>query len=215
MTSLASAVPPPAVSAPRRTPWRALAVWLVAVSAVSLCVAVPYMVVSAFRLERDASRLRDSVTGAFSAGSEPGWSRIVEVSVGRGTFGLARFVTQFTPVPPEARQALRAARSASVGVYQWRGADLAAMRSRMAGAPTEIRVGGRDWTRVVTVRDGGESVVVLTPSDASEGDLVELCVLVLADEHLVVVNARVDPEPLSDLVQPRLRELSRDLHHSI
>jgi len=196
-------------TAPRRTPWRALIVWMVGVSVVSMLVAVPYMVVSSLRLERDTVRLRDAVTGAFSGGdATDGWSRRIEVRLGGCTFGLMRLVTRFMDLPDEARHALRAARSASVGVYQWHGADVEATRRMMAGGSGSVHVGGRKWTRVVSVRDGDESVVVLTPAtDDAEADTLELCVVVLAEGELVVVSVEVDPQPLSDLVQPHLREL--------
>lgn len=213
MTTTLSSVP---ATAPRRSPWRAIFVWFACVSVVSMLVAVPYALVNSLRLERETARLRDAVTGAFSDGMADGWSKRVEVRVGSCTFGLVRWVAQFTDLPVEARQALRAARSASVGVYQWRGADLDALRRRMADGSTAIRVGGRDWTRVVCVRDGDESVVVLTPlTDADEPDTLELCVVVLAEGELVVVNVEVDPLPLSDLIQPHLREIRREVHDAV
>lgn len=195
-------------TAPRRTPWRALIVWIVGVSVVSMLVAVPYMVVSSLRLERETIRLRDAVAGVAGVNAIDGWSRRIEVRLGGCTFGLARLVTRFIDLPDEARHALRAARSASVGVYQWRGADVEATRRMMSGGSGSVHVGGREWTRVVSVRDGDESVVVLTPvTDEAGADTLELCVIVLAEGELVVVSVEVDPQPLSDLVQPHLREL--------
>lgn len=204
----------PGISSParvRRGPWRALLVWSIAVSAVTMVVAVPYAMVNAFRIERDAACIRDAVTGEEVVGTDCGWSRRVEVRVGGCILGLARLIAGCTDLPAEARHALRAARSASVGVYQWRGADLAAMHRQM-GATVPVRVGGRDWVRVVSVHDGSESVVVLTPAcPEGAGDTLELCVVVLADSELVVVSVEVDPQPLVDLVQPHLRDLRREI----
>jgi len=200
---------------PRRSPWRALAVWFVAVGAMSLVIAAPVLFVKSLRLERETVHLRDAVIGEFAGRAMDGWSPRVEVRLGGTAFGLARVLTQFADLPDEARQVLRAARSASVGVYQWRGADLAAMRERMSGGSPVIEIGGRSWTRVVSVRDGDESVVVLTPvTDADDLAVLEVCVVVLAEGELVVVSVDVDPAPLSELVQPHLRELSRELDAS-
>jgi hypothetical protein len=86
----------------------------------------------------------------------------------------------------------------------------------MAAGSGAIRVGGREWTRVVSVRDGEESVVVLTPvTDDDDPSTLELCVVVLADGELVVVAVEVDPQPLSDLVQPHLREMRREVHDAV
>lgn len=216
MTSSISETPAAAPAAVRRSPWRALIVWLVGVSVVSMVVAVPYMVVSSLRLGRDTVRLRDAVVGALSGPVMEGWSPLVEVHLGGCAFGLGRLVASCTELPDEAIQALRAARSASVGVYQWRGADLDAMRRHMAGGSGSIRVGRREWTRVVSVRDGDESVVVLTPvTDDDDPDTLELCVVVLAEDELVVVSVEVDPQPLSDLVQPHLRELRHEVSDAV
>ncbi len=213
---MTSSIPGHTPAAPRRAPWRALIVWMVGVSVVSLLVAVPYMVVSSLRLERETVRLRDAVAGVAGVNAIDGWSRRIEVRLGGCTFGLARLVARFVDLPDEARHALRAARSASVGVYQWRGADVEATRRMMAGGSGSIHVGGREWTRVVSVRDGDESVVVLTPvTGDADVDTLELCVVVLAEGELVVVSVEVDPQPLSDLVQPHLRELRCEVRDSM
>ncbi|MBE2212620.1 MAG: hypothetical protein IAE82_02020 [Opitutaceae bacterium] len=216
MSTSPSFTPTPAPTAPRRSPWRAMIVWFVGVSVASMLVAVPYLVVSSLRLERETVRLRDAVVGSLSGHAMEGWSPRIEVRLGTCAFGLARLVTRCADLPDEARQALRAARSASVGVYQWRGADIAAMRRHMAGGQSVVRVGGREWTRVVCVRDGDESVVVLTPvTDDDDPSTLELCVVVLADGELVVVAVEVDPQPLSDLVQPHLRDLRGEVHDAV
>lgn len=205
----------PATAAPRRSPWRALVVWLVAVSAVTAVVAVPYALINALRLEPGTGELRDAVTGAF-AGDAAGWSRHVEVRVGSCAFGLARLVARCVDMPEEARHALRAARSASVGVYQWRGADLDAMRRTMADAASSIRADGRSWIRLVNVRTGDESVVVLTPEHADpEADVLELCVVVLAKGELVVVSVEIDPRPLGDLIAPHLRAARCEIEDAV
>ncbi len=207
---------PPFALPPQRSPLRAFIVWLVAVSFACALVAVPYAVFTSFRLEHDTKLLRDAVAGAFSGGGEPGWSRTVEVRVGGCVLGLARAVAAFADVPEEARHALRAARCASVGVYQWRGADLEDVRRRMTGTGGPIRVEGRDWARVVSVRTGGESVVVLTPADAgADAGALELCVVVLAEGQLVVVSVEVDPEPVAELVRPHLRQMRHEAEDAV
>lgn len=205
MTSSSSEIP---AAATRRSPWRALIVWFIAVSAVSLFVAVPCMVLNSLRLDRDTVRLRDAVVGSLSGPAMQGWSPQVEVHLGGCVFGLARLVARCADLPDEAAHALRAARSVSVGVYQWRGADIDAMRRHMAGGSGSMRVGGREWTRVVSVRDGDDSVVVLTPvTDDDAVATLEFCVVVLSEGELVVVSGEVDPRPLGDLVRPHLRGL--------
>lgn len=202
-------------SVARRSPWRALIVWSIAVTCVSALVAVPYAVVNSLRLEHETTLVRNAVTGAFTGGRD-GWSPLVELHLGSCTLGLARLVAGCTDLPDEARQALRAAKSASVGVYQRHGADLDAMRRKMANASGMIEVAGREWTRLVSVRDGAESVVVLTPAGIEDdAGLLELCVVVLADEQLVVVNVEVDPQPISELIQPHLRELRSELRDEV
>jgi hypothetical protein len=216
MTSTISETPAASATAPRRAPWRALTVWLLAVGLVSMVVAVPYMVINSLRLGRETVRLRDAVVGSMSGQAMDGWSPQVEVHLGGCAFGLARLAARFTDLPDEAAQALRAARSASVGVYQWRGADIDAMRRHMAGGSGAIRVGGREWTRVVSVREADASVVVLTPvTDDDDPSALELCVVVLAEGELVVVSVEVDPQPLGDLVQPHLREMRREVTDAV
>ena len=203
-------------AAPRRAPWRALTVWLLAVGFVSAVVAVPYAIVQSLTLDRDARELRDAVTGSFAIDTGHGWSRLVEVRAGGCLLGLARLVAGCTDLPVEARQALRAARSASVGVYQNHGGSIAKMRERMSRLAGTVHVAGRDWTRLVSVRQSDASVIVLTPAGVDlEDELLELCVVVLAEGELVVVSAEIDLEPIRELIQPYMRDLRCELNETV
>jgi len=208
---MTTSIPPVSAAGPRRSPWRAILVWMLGVGLVSAFLAIPVTVANSLRLERETRCVRDAVLGVFPGRDLAGWSPTVEVRVGGCALGIARLVARCVDLPDEARAALSAARAASVGVYQWRGADRSALRDRMAGGSGTIHVDGRDWVRVVSVRDGDESVVVLTPlTEDTSGDILELCVFVLAEGELVVVRVEIDPGPLADLVGPHLHELARE-----
>lgn len=154
--------------------------------------------VSYISLNRDVRTLRNHVMAATDAH----WKTKVQLSVGGATLCAVRQGLRFVDGHGDidtARDALRAVRHASVGVYE-----------RESGAPSVDRVQffadtdramqKRGWTRLVGVADGKESVLVYVQEDADEDEPIELCLAVVSNRELVVASTTIDARALGDLV---------------
>jgi hypothetical protein len=143
------------------------------------------------RAEPAVRELRDRVVAA----SGDAWLPMVEGRAGGLVLGAARLAARAADVPPEVADVLGLVRGGSVCVLQprpsSRPADPAAVleAARAAG-------GGAGWEPVVTVRDGGEVVLVLVREAALADGTLEARVVVAADGHLVIAAAAVDAERL-------------------
>lgn len=127
------------------------------------------------------------------------WQPNIQVRVGPGLFMLARLVTALVPdAPPEARQVLRAVRSAEVSIHYLAGANGRVDRANLL-ARADARMTARDWERVVGVADGDTVVGVYTAAGEVSARNLRVCVLVLDGEKLVTVSARGDVEQLAEL----------------
>lgn len=183
-------VPP----APRRRIWP----WVLGICLTPFVV-LALAVASFVTLDSDARTLRRHVMSATNAD----WDTKVQVSVGSATLGTVRTGLLFVDQPEvdEARLALKAVRSASVGVY-----ELAAT-SDEDWSPTQIlrktdeAMQGRGWTRLVGVADGKETVMVYTADDIDENEPIDICVAVVNGREMVVVSATVDPDAIGALVE--------------
>lgn len=152
--------------------------------------------VSYLSLDRDAATLRREVMRATDAD----WDTRVQFSVGRATFGTARgclAIVQNDKVD-EARHALAAVRSASVGVYELRGRQRDWSRGDLAHR-TDEAMRDRGWARAVGVIDGNQAVLVYVPNGEEAVD--EVCLAVLDGRQLVVVSAELRPEELMALIE--------------
>jgi hypothetical protein len=116
----------------------------------------------------------------------------------------ARFVVSLCNVEDEARWALSAVRSASVGVYQLdeAAADSPGLAAGLASLDSTMRRKG--WERLVAVSDGGQNVVVYTDSRSRNRNSVRVCVGVVDGEELVVVSATVHPDALMPIIEKHL-----------
>ncbi|HTH48105.1 MAG TPA: hypothetical protein VMB21_11370 [Candidatus Limnocylindria bacterium] len=199
-------MPPSAAPPPFR--WRRF--WL---GAIAVLVLSPFVLVGALALVvwsslhvgSDVAALRRSVMP-----STAGWHKQVEVSVGWFPLLLAKAGLHFAPLPPEARIALRAARSGEVVVYE---------RSSPGALPdqgdlllkADETMRRRGWDRTVGVVDHDDLVAVYTPAGLDSARRMKACVLVLNRENFVIVSAAADLRPLMELIHEH-PEWQRHLH---
>jgi hypothetical protein len=174
----------------RRWPWIVLAILLTPI------VLVAGAALNYLTLDREASVLRHQVMRA----TEAQWDTTIQFSIGRPTFAVVRscFAAFPSEKTVEARRALRAVRSASVGVYQLR--SEAAIQSRnelMNSADAVMR--GRGWERAVGVKDGSTTVMIFVPQASNQEGRV--CLAVVDGSEIVVVSARLDADALSELLK--------------
>lgn len=120
----------------------------------------------------------------------------VQLSLDGPVLSLLRFGLSFADLPADARDALKAVRRVSVGVYSTKDpAPRAALFERADAAMAR-----RGYTRLVGVVDGADTVLVYAPADAGE-DEIEVCVAVCEPSQIVIASARVDAAPLATLAQ--------------
>lgn len=183
--------------APRRSRWPRFLFWSAAVFLASLAI-VAIAAVNVVTLSRDAITLREALTAGISRDLQPR----VQISVGPATLAFARLaVACIDDVPDEAREALRAVRSASVGVYAIDCAGPVAARGGLLTA-ADRTMAARGWARIVGVRDGTDDlVVVYLPADGAVSRTQRFCVAVRQRDQLVVVAGAADAEMLVDLAE--------------
>ena len=176
---------------------RRIVLWLAALSATTVFLA-GLAVASVIRLDGDAARLRHALLG-----SRPAWSDTrVQLSLGGMALSLARGIVALTPAEEEARLALRAVRAVSVGVYEVAG-EMGAGEGAMPDivARADAAMGRRGWSRVVTVQDGNERVLVFVDEESLGGSRPRICIGVIEGGQLVVVTATLAAEPLGELLE--------------
>lgn len=178
------------------SPQRAVWPWVLLALIVAPFVLLGAAVANYLTLDRDAAMLRRQVMRATGAD----WDTKVQVSLGSMSFSAVRTGLSFVQNKDvdEAKLALRAVRSASVGVYQRQGRDSGWSRAELLN-DTDRAMKSRGWTRVVGVVNGDDTVMVYVPEDSDELD--EVCVAVVNGRELVVVSAEVRPEELVALVE--------------
>jgi hypothetical protein len=127
----------------------------------------------------------------------------VQVSVGPVLLGMAGLlVPHVNDVPPEAVDALRCVRSASVGVYELSGVQAGIDAAAVARADAVMSKSG--WHRLVAVRDNSNTVLIYAPRISANADVVDVCIGVLDGRNCVVVSARLHADGLAHLVQRQL-----------
>jgi hypothetical protein len=190
----------PAPRRRRRWPW-VLAVLLSPVLLLAIA-ATSYLT-----LNRDASALRREVMAATDAG----WNTQLQLSAGRLTFWVVRGCLAFVPDEKigEARAALNAVRSVSVGVYRPVAAPPAWSREKLFNE-TDRTMQDRGWTRLVGVADKSDHVLIYVPTGADE--VRRICLAVVSGRELVVVSAAIDPEAVTAMVA---KYAGRDLNRSL
>lgn len=160
-------------------------------------VIISAFVASFFFLDSNASMLRRQVMAA----SGRDWDTKVQVSVRPVAMAMTRLALRFIPdVPEEAHLAMKAMRSASVGVYELPRGERADFTGEWLNE-ADSRMAQRGFTRLVRANERKESVAVYIPEDYDDGDLIKLCVAVCTGQELVVVSAEAALEPLLELIE--------------
>jgi hypothetical protein len=165
------------------------------------------MAASYLTLNRDAAVLRREVMAA----TEASWNTKIQLSAGRITFWVVRNCLALVPDKKigEARAALNAVRSVSVGVYQPAGAKLAWSREQLFNE-TDRTMHDRGWSRLVGVADKRDHVLIYVPTGSDEVRCI--CLAVVNGRELVVVSVSIDPDALAELVT---KYAGKDLKHSL
>jgi hypothetical protein len=184
----------PTIVPPRRG-WRLLHWFFIALAAMVVVVAAE--VGSIFLLSAEASDLRRG----FADSTDLAMETKVQLSIGPGLLGLGRLVTSFIDeVPPEAREAMKAVRRTSVGVYELDRLPSETERINFWRLATE-KLTQSGWRQVVSVQEGAQSVMVFMPATESSGDEIEICLAVCEGRNLVIVSAMTATEPLLKLAR--------------
>ena len=141
----------------------------------------------------------------ITARAEPGtWQEEVDVAVGGRVFSLVGFGLALAPVEERVRDlypVIRAAREVAVSVHRRRQSDADADGGRRWMDAVTEQMQGEGWHPMVLVRDSGHGVGIFLPAAwTGEGDLTA-CVVVRDRGELVLVSARVDPEPMLEFVR--------------
>jgi hypothetical protein len=158
-------------------------------------------VLSMLTLDRDAAFLRREVM----ASTDAKWHTKIQVSAGWMTLGAIRTGLKFIQAEhiDEARLALKAVRSASVGVYE------------STSRPSDLELGklfnrtdrtmqDRGWTRLVGVAERNQTVLVYTSDAMGSDSRIDLCIAVLDGRQMVVVSTNVDAATLAQLAEKHL-----------
>lgn len=177
--------------APRR---RRLWPWILAIL-ISPVLLLAVAAISYLTLNRDAAVLRREVMAATDAT----WNTTIQLSAGRITFWVVRSCLAFVPDGKigEARAALDAIRSVSVGVYKPAATNLAWSREKLFNE-TDRTMHARGWTRMVGVADRRDHVLIYVP--AGSDAVRRICLAVVNGRELVIVSATVNPDAIADLV---------------
>lgn len=190
--------------APRRRIWP----WVV-----GLCLApwalIAIIVASYVTLDSDLTVLRRQVMRATNST----WHTKVQCSVGRLTIGAVRAGLMFVPdrEVEDARMALAAVKSASVGVYE-RKSEAGEWSREQLFLDTDNVMRSRGWTRLIGVAERkGEAVLVYVPEDLDDDEAIDLCVAVVNDKELVVASTTISPDQLSALVAKHAPEEFRKI----
>lgn len=183
-------------SSPRR--FRFLHWFLIFAAAATLVIAVK--IVGIFFLSSEARDLQVALTHSTTWETEPQ----IQFSIGPVILSIGRIAALcIDDIPVEARQAMSAVKSASVGVYHLDRGGVEPDTARMMAAADE-RLESKGWTRIVTVANGSELVLIYMPRDWDESDDLEVCIAVCDGNELVVVSAEAQAKPLMELVQKHL-----------
>jgi uncharacterized membrane protein len=187
----------PAVSSPpkprqRYGRWIALGLVVLVTPLVVLGVGIFSMI----RLDRDAAALKREVMAASSAP----WHTKVQLSVGWFTLSALRVGLEFVPHEhrDEARLALQAVRSASVGVYECNSEHDELSREELF-SNSDQTMRKRGWTRLVGVAEHNKTVLVYAADGVGSSNRADLCLAVVDGRKMVVVSTNVDSAALIDL----------------
>lgn len=174
--------------------------WILAIL-FAICLLPVVIVATHIGLSSEARVLRDELKTA--TGST--WSTRVQLSSGPVLIPAVRAVASFCNIEDEARCALAAVRSASVGVYELDRAG-GSLDLGSALASLDARMSSRGWERLVTVIDNNENVVIYTKPGESWNSKMRVCLGVVTEKELVVVSATVFPEALMPVIDKHIQQ---------
>lgn len=168
---------------------------MVAAMLTALGILAVIVLVNLVTLTRDAAVLRRAIVDVNGLDT----TLRIQGSIGPTMAALLRTgLSFFDAVPPDATAALAAVRGGSIAVY-----ELAEPVDSTAGAElvraATVTMARRGWTRVVAVRDGGDTVLVFTPTRESSSRL-RVCVAVCSQRELIIGEARLSQRELAELV---------------
>jgi len=187
---------PPVIQPPpkkRRWLWLVVALLLIPLMALG---GLALGVASYFRLSSDTRALRNELTQASGAK----WRKQLNLNIGNTTLSLARVTSALVKLDADVHTALNAVRGVEVAIYELDSTAKVPDRAAMLNA-TDKALNSRGWERVVGVLDGDDMVSVFLPAKISSANQLKFCVVVLDGRQLVLVSARVNPQPLLELVQ--------------
>jgi len=148
---------------------------------------------SATHLSRDAGILRREVMAA----SGGGWHVKIQLTADRTALAAVRGgFSLIKEAPPEAREALAAVRSASVGVYERGTPEVSSVQGEVL-AEADKAMARQGWKRLVGVVESGKAVLIYLPADADMAAPSRVCLAVCDRCELVVVSAEVDADKLA------------------
>jgi hypothetical protein len=155
---------------------------------------------------RPGSDTSAMVNGLELSGSGE-WQKQIAVNVGGLTLGALRIGLSFAHLDGEARALLESVRGVEVGIYQ--SSRVVNSRDRVKTlASTDTAMSARGWDRAVGIIDGATLVAVYVPAEIGSPGRMKCCVMVFEGERMIVVSARINPEPLVQclLHHPAVRE---------
>jgi hypothetical protein len=147
-----------------------------------------------FRVSSDAEALRNSVLK--TAGAK--WDKEIEIGVGALTLNLVRAGLAFVDLEPDARAAVKALRSAEVGVYKLEAGSKRLNHPDLLIAADKAMT-TRGWDRVVAVVSRRELVAIYVPKSCHSARNVRACLVTLNDREMVVASAWSNLEPLMEM----------------
>lgn len=183
--------------------------WLAALLLVGFLgvIAIAGLIFLAVRPDAGLRSLRSGLLEALDVET----SQRIEARVPGVVATLARWGVGFTPAPPEVKTALRSFHGGQAGVYQLASEPAGDSRAELVSL-ADAHLAGRGWSRIVTVLDRDEMVMVFAPDDAdlAPHDMTA-GVVVLSGRQLVIASARGDLTQVFELAHSKLDEqLDRD-----
>ncbi len=157
-------------------------------------------VASFFHLSADTAALETSVIHSVPVRCD----KKIALHAGFLTAGLARTVSRFLDLPPEAHAAFEAFRGAEVAIYDVQSGFVDTNPAAVMAAADKTMV-ARGWSRLAGVVDEGQLVCVYLPAKRVSSSRMRCSVLVLNREQLVLVSARADLDPLLDIARRELK----------
>lgn len=183
--------------------------WLAALLLIGFLgvIAIAGLIFLAVRPDAGLRSLRSGLLEALDVKT----SQRIEARVPGVVATVARWGVGFTPAPSEVKTALRSFHGGQAGVYQLTSEPAGGSRAELVSL-ADAHLAERGWSRVVTVLDRDEVVMVFAPDDEelAPHDMTA-CVVVLSGRQLVIASARGDLTHVFELAHSKVTEqLDRD-----